>query len=95
MAVKGKKGKKIVTDGVAHVHSSFNNTIITITDKQGNTICWATSGGSGFKGSRKSTPFAAQIAADKAGNAAKEFGMINLDVKVKGPVAEENLQLDL
>ena len=75
MAVKGKKGKKIVTDGVAHVHSSFNNTIITITDKQGNTICWATSGGSGFKGSRKSTPFAAQIAADKAGNAAKEFGM--------------------
>ena len=56
MAVKGKKGKKIVTDGVAHVHSSFNNTIITITDKQGNTVCWATSGGSGFKGSRKSTP---------------------------------------
>ncbi|MDA9578279.1 30S ribosomal protein S11, partial [Gammaproteobacteria bacterium] len=61
------------------------NTIVTITDKQGNTVCWATSGGSGFKGSRKSTPFAAQIAADKAGNAAKEFGMINLDVKVKGP----------
>ena len=85
MAVKGKKGKKIVTDGVAHIHSSFNNTIVTITDKQGNTVCWATSGGSGFKGSRKSTPFAAQIAADKAGNAAKEFGMINLDVKVKGP----------
>ena len=85
MAVKGKKNKKIVTDGVAHIHSSFNNTIVTITDKQGNTICWATSGGSGFKGSRKSTPFAAQIAADKAGNAAKEFGMINLDVKVKGP----------
>ena len=80
-----KKGKKIVTDGVAHIHSSFNNTIVTITDKQGNTVCWATSGGSGFKGSRKSTPFAAQIAADKAGNAAKEFGMINLDVKVKGP----------
>ena len=53
MAVKGKKGKKIVTDGVAHVHSSFNNTIITITDKQGNTVCWDTSGGSGFKGSRK------------------------------------------
>ena len=71
-----------MTDGVAHIHSSFNNTIVTITDKQGNTICWATSGGSGFKGSRKSTPFAAQIAADKAGNAAKEFGMINLDVKV-------------
>ena len=95
MAVKGKKGKKIVTDGVAHIHSSFNNTIVTITDKQGNTVCWATSGGSGFKGSRKSTPFAAQIAADKAGNAAKEFGMINLDVKVKGLVVEENLQSDL
>ena len=78
MAVKGKKGKKIVTDGVANVHSSFNNTIITITDKQGNAVCWATSGGSGFKGSRKSTPFAAQIAADKAGNAAKEFGMIQM-----------------
>ena len=74
------------------MHSSFNNTIITITDKQGNTVCWATSGGSGFKGSRKSTPFAAQIAADKAGNAAKEFGMINLDVKVKDPVVEESLQ---
>ena len=73
MAVKGKKGKKIVTDGVAHIHSSFNNTIITITDKQGNTVCWATSGGSGFKGSRKSNPFAAKIAAEKAGNAAKEF----------------------
>ena len=85
MAAKGKKNKKVVTDGVAHIHSSFNNTIVTFNDKQGNTICWATSGGSGFKGSRKSTPFAAQIAADKAGNAAKEFGMINLDVKVKGP----------
>ena len=85
MAAKGKKNKKVVNDGVAHIHSSFNNTIVTITDKQGNTICWATSGGSGFKGSRKSTPFAAQIAADKAGNAAKEFGMVNLDVKVKGP----------
>ena len=61
MAVKGKKNKKIVTDGVAHIHSSFNNTIVTITDKQGNTICWSTSGGSGFKGSRKSTPFAAPV----------------------------------
>ena len=58
MAAKGKKNKKVVTDGVAHIHSSFNNTTVTITDKQGNTICWATSGGSGFKGSRKSTPFA-------------------------------------
>ena len=82
----GKKTKKIVTDGVAHIHASFNNTIITITDKQGNAVCWGTSGGSGFKGSRKSTPFAAQVAAEKVGNTAKEeFGMINLDVKVKGP----------
>jgi len=82
----GKKAKKIVTDGVAHIHASFNNTIIRITDKQGNAVCWGTSGGSGFKGSRKSTPFAAQVAAEKVGNTAKEeFGMINLDVKVKGP----------
>ena len=94
MAAKGKKNKKVVNDGVAHIHSSFNNTIVTITDKQGNTICWATSGGSGFKGSRKSTPFAAQIAADKAGNAAKEFGMVNLDVKVKGPGVVESLLLE-
>ena len=80
-----KKTKRIVTDGIAHVKASFNNTIVMITDMGGNALCWATSGGAGFKGSRKSTPFAAQIAADKAGNAAKEFGMINLDVKVKGP----------
>ncbi|SVD67589.1 uncharacterized protein METZ01_LOCUS420443 [marine metagenome] len=85
--VAGKKVKKVISDGIAHIHSSFNNTIVTITDKQGNVICWATSGGSGFRGSRKSTPFAAQIAAEKAGNAAKEFGMINLDVKVRGPGA--------
>ena len=64
----GKKVKKVISDGIAHIHASFNNTIITITDKQGNTVCWATSGGSGFRGSRKSTPFAAQIAAEKAGN---------------------------
>jgi len=80
-----KKVKKQVADGVAHVHASFNNTIITITDRQGNTLAWATSGGSGFRGSRKSTPFAAQIAADKAGQAVKEFGLRNLDVNVKGP----------
>ena len=80
-----KKVKKSVVEGIAHVHASFNNTIITITDRQGNALSWATSGGAGFKGSRKSTPFAAQIAAEKAGSAAKEFGMINLDVKVKGP----------
>jgi small subunit ribosomal protein S11 len=80
-----KKVKKQVADGVAHVHASFNNTIITITDRQGNTLAWATSGGSGFRGSRKSTPFAAQVAADKAGQAVKEYGLRNLDVNVKGP----------
>ena len=80
-----KRAKKVVVDGVAHVHASFNNTIITITDRQGNALCWATSGGSGFRGSRKSTPFAAQVAAEKAGNVALEFGMKNLDVCVKGP----------
>ena len=80
-----KKTKRIVTDGIAHVKASFNNTIVMITDMGGNALCWATSGGAGFKGSRKSTPFAAQIAAEKAGNTAKEFGMINLDVKVRGP----------
>ncbi len=80
-----KKVKKVVTDGVAHIHASFNNTIITISDRQGNALCWATSGGSGFRGSRKSTPFAAQVAADRCGQAAKEFGVKNLDVNVKGP----------
>jgi small subunit ribosomal protein S11 len=80
-----KKVKKVVTDGVAHVHASFNNTIITITDRQGNALCWATSGGSGFRGSRKSTPFAAQVAADRAGQMAKDYGVKNLDVNVKGP----------
>jgi len=80
-----KKVKKVVSDGIAHVHASFNNTIITITDRQGNALCWATSGGSGFRGSRKSTPFAAQVAADRAGQVAKEHGVKNLDVHVKGP----------
>jgi small subunit ribosomal protein S11 len=80
-----KKVKKVVTDGVAHVHASFNNTIVTITDRQGNALCWATAGGSGFRGSRKSTPFAAQVAADRAGQAAKDYGVKNLDVNVKGP----------
>ena len=80
-----KKVKKTVVDGIAHVHASFNNTIINITDRQGNTLAWATAGGSGFRGSRKSTPFAAQIAAQKVGEAAKEFGMKNLDVNIKGP----------
>ena len=85
---KSKKSKKVINEGIAHIHSSFNNTIITITDKKGNAICWATSGGSGFRGSRKSTPFAAQIAAEKVGTKAmEEFGMISLDVKVRGPGA--------
>jgi small subunit ribosomal protein S11 len=80
-----KRVKKNVVDGIAHIHASFNNTIITITDRQGNALTWATSGGSGFRGSRKSTPFAAQIAAEKAGKAAQEYGMKNLEVRVKGP----------
>ena len=80
-----KRVKKTVVDGVAHIHASFNNTIVTITDRQGNTLSWATSGGSGFRGSRKSTPFAAQIASQKAGEVAREFGMQNLDVFIKGP----------
>ncbi len=80
-----KKAKRVVVDGLAHIHASFNNTIITITDRQGNTLAWATAGGSGFRGSRKSTPFAAQIASQKAGELALEFGMQNLEVFVKGP----------
>ena len=80
-----KKTKRTVTDGIAHINASFNNTIITITDRQGNALCWATSGGSGFRGSRKSTPFAAQVAAERCGNVALEYGMKNLDVLVKGP----------
>jgi len=80
-----KKVKRTVVDGVAHIHASFNNTIITITDRQGNALAWATSGGSGFRGSRKSTPFAAQVAAERAGKITLEMGMKNLDVNVKGP----------
>jgi small subunit ribosomal protein S11 len=85
-AAKGrKKVKKHVTDAIAHVHASFNNTIVTITDRQGNTLSWATSGGCGFRGSRKSTPFAAQVAAEKAGVAAQEHGVKMVEVRVKGP----------
>ncbi len=80
-----KKAKKNVAEGIAHIHASFNNTIVMITDRQGNTLAWATSGSSGFKGSRKSTPFAAQIAADKAGRAAQDCGVKNLEVRIKGP----------
>ena len=80
-----KKIRKVVTDGIAHVQATFNNTIITITDRQGNTLSWATSGGSGFRGSRKSTPFAAQVAAESAGREALEYGIKTLEVRVKGP----------
>lgn len=79
------KAKHVVNDAMAHVHATFNNTIVTITDRQGNTLCWATAGGSGFRGSRKSTPFAAQVAAEKAGQLALEYGVKNMDVMVKGP----------
>ncbi|HUV22783.1 MAG TPA: 30S ribosomal protein S11 [Gammaproteobacteria bacterium] len=80
-----KKVKRVVSDGVAHIHATFNNTIVTISDRQGNTLSWATAGGSGFRGSRKSTPFAAQVAAERAGQVAQEMGMKNLEVMVKGP----------
>ncbi|HNA31218.1 MAG: 30S ribosomal protein S11 [Betaproteobacteria bacterium] len=80
-----KKVKKSVADGVAHIHASFNNTIVTITDRQGNALAWATAGGAGFKGSRKSTPFAAQVAAENAGKMALEYGVKNLEVRIKGP----------
>jgi|SRR5271170_7162472 len=80
-----KKTRKTVSDGIAHVHASFNNTIITITDRQGNTLSWASSGGAGFKGSRKSTPFAAQVAAESAGRGALECGVKNVEVQIRGP----------
>ncbi|MCB1597217.1 MAG: 30S ribosomal protein S11 [Gammaproteobacteria bacterium] len=80
-----KKGKRHVVDGIAHIHSTFNNTIVTITDRQGNTLSWATAGSCGFKGSRKSTPFAAQVAAERAGQAALEYGVKALEVLVSGP----------
>ena len=80
-----KKVKKNVAEGIAHIHASFNNTIVTITDRQGNALAWATSGHAGFKGSRKSTPFAAQVAAESAGRAAQECGIKNLEVEIRGP----------
>ena len=80
-----KKVRKVVNDGIVHIHASFNNTIITITDRQGNVLSWATSGGAAFKVSRKSTPFAAQVAAEAAGKAAQEYGVKNLEVRIKGP----------
>ncbi len=80
-----KKVKRVVSDGLVYVHASFNNTIITFTDRQGNALCWATSGGSGFRGSRKSTPYAAQIATERASTVAKEYGMKSVAVFVHGP----------
>ncbi len=80
-----KKVKKNVQSGIAHIQSTFNNTIITITDVAGNALCWATSGGQGFKGSRKSTPFAAQVAAEECAKKAIEHGVRQLTVHVKGP----------
>ena len=80
-----KKAKRVVTDAIVHVQASFNNTVVTITDRQGNALSWATSGGAGFRGSRKSTPFAAQVAAEKAGRVAQEYGVKTLEVRIKGP----------
>ncbi len=80
-----RRERKNITAGVAHVNATFNNTIITITDAEGNTIAWSSAGGQGFKGSRKSTPYAAQIAAEDAGRKAMEHGMQTLEVEVKGP----------
>ena len=80
-----KKIKRTIVDGIAHVHASFNNTIITLTDRAGNALAWATAGGAGFRGSRKSTPFAAQVAATNAGKLAQDYGLKNLEVRIKGP----------
>ncbi|MGE0735049.1 MAG: 30S ribosomal protein S11 [Alphaproteobacteria bacterium] len=82
-----RREKKNITSGVAHVNASFNNTMITIADAQGNTIAWASSGSQGFKGSRKSTPYAAQMAAEAAGRKAMEHGVKTLEIEVKGPGA--------
>ena len=82
---RGKKTQRTFSDGVAHILATFNNTIINITDKQGNTIAWSSAGANGFKGSRKSTPFAAQIAADKAGQKALSLGLTSIEVEVSGP----------
>lgn len=80
-----KKIKKVVVDALVYINATFNNTLVTITDRSGNVIAWATSGGSGFRGSRKSTPYAAQVAADKASEVAAEYGVKNLEIFVKGP----------
>ena len=80
-----KKERKNISSGVAHVLASFNNTVVTITDAQGNAIAWSSSGSQGFKGSRKSTPYAAQVAAEDAGKKAREHGMETLEIQVSGP----------
>ncbi|MDR1032197.1 MAG: 30S ribosomal protein S11 [Holosporales bacterium] len=80
-----KKDKRSIVAAVAHVHASFNNTMITITDMRGDTVAWSSAGNAGFKGARKSTPYAAQLAAEKVGNLAKEFGIKTLDVEICGP----------
>ncbi|MGN7437866.1 MAG: 30S ribosomal protein S11 [Alcanivorax sp.] len=80
-----KKEKKNIVSGIAHVNSTFNNTLVTISDDQGNVVSWSSSGMMGFKGSRKSTPYASQVAAEDAGRKAQEHGMKELDVRVKGP----------
>ncbi len=82
-----KRIKKNVASGIAHIQSTFNNTIVTFTDNDGNVLCWATSGESGFKGTRKGTPFAAQVASENAAKKALNFGMKEVDVRVKGPGA--------
>jgi len=82
---KSRKEKKNVVHGIAHVHASFNNTLVTITDLEGNVVAWSSSGSLGFKGSRKGTPFAAQQAANAAASAAREHGLRSLDIRVKGP----------
>jgi small subunit ribosomal protein S11 len=84
-AKKGKKEKKQVAHGIAHVHASFNNTIVTITDLEGNVVSWSSAGTLGFKGSRKGTPFAAQQAATAAATSAREHGLRSIDIRVKGP----------
>ena len=84
-STKRKRVKKNISDAVAHIHATFNNTIVMITDQQGNTLSWSTAGACGFKGSRKSTPFAAQVAAERAATVAAEHGVKNLEVRVKGP----------
>jgi len=84
-AIRRRKDRKTVTAGIAHVNATFNNTMITITDMQGNTLCWASAGKMGFKGSRKSTPYAAQLAADDAARCALEHGMKTIEVNVSGP----------